>query len=1390
MTQPSAERSLIDPLDVVAEEFVRRFREGERPSLSEYAVRYPELAERIGELFPALVRMEEAGSIVGPLAAMARLAPRVDDQIGEFRILRKIGAGGMGLVYEAVQESLGRHVALKVLTVQRDRIYLERFRREARTAARLHHTNIVPVFAVGETAGIHYYVMQFIHGQGLDTVLRAVRVLRTPETDAASDSSTAATSVAKSLHDGNFVRAMTEGGEPSVVVTSDASGGDLPIRSELLYYREVARLGAQAAEALAYAHSQGVLHRDVKPSNLLLDTHGTLWITDFGLAKADDSDDLTKTGDLVGTLRYMPPERIRGRADARSDVYSLGATLYEMLTLRPAFPQSDRLELIERIGREAPPPLRRHEPRIPRDLETIVLKAIARDPADRYRTAADLAEDLRRFLNDLPVRARRITWAEELWRWSRRNRTIAGLAASVVLLLAVLAAGASLLAYKTGQSRDQARRAELERTQQLAQSLLSQARAARSSRRRGQRFQGLAAIRSAQLLARESGEPESFQDKLRTEAIACLALPDISAPVDDSALRPLPANLMAVSPTVYVVLDTAGFVQVTRTQDQQVLARWQFYPGHPIGRLSHDGSIVAIRSDSGAFRAWNLTTNSAVPLLDRAAGVRAHDIRLDGQELALGLENGTVVLWDIADQATSLLFVPGGPAADLAYSPDGQRLAVVGADTIRVVDCRMSRVVASLKQPSRIASVSWATDNRRMAVGCADLEIILWDVNSSRELHRLPSRSDNGSVAYTPGGELLLSSGWDGMLRVWDPDGRQQRLGFYAAPHFRLSRDGRIWIGAPGRPVAQVELATGQEYQTLERLHLPDLKIATIAAHPGGRILAAAFHRGIALYDMATGQLAASLPGSCYRLTFDGNGDLIAHGQSGLFHWPIRSTSEANLVVGPPARIEAPEPDGIMAIGCSRDGRVIAGTFQGGPAVLHRDHPDHVTWLGRQMAVRTVAVSPDGVWVAAGSWDTGEGLWIYSAATGRPETRLEARSEVSAVFSPDGRYLVVGSKATSQKIVRVETWNVVAEVAGLAVAFTGDGRLMAVAGEDGPIRLLELETMRELARLEPPDPDRAYWMAFAPDGSRLAVAYSLDKSITVWDLGRIRRQLAEMNLDWQAPPIAEEPVPARPLVIRVVGAARTEPAIEYVLDLAMWGLAALKNPLAAEPHERLGWAFARHGAANKALSEFDRAVKLRPEHAPTYFRRGLTRLEVRTDFDRAAADFGKALELEPGWIGARLNRAKCLARACHWSSALADADAILAAQPWNADASLIRARSLRNFKRHREAMAELDAAISTYPFRALLYLWRSASRRAVGYDPGSAADLTRYFQLVPPEYANYDAWRLLTGPAAVRDYEQAELIARCVIERAPRQAHFHNTLGLAFYRLGRFEEAE
>jgi Protein kinase domain len=212
------------------------------------------------------------------------------------------------------------------------------------------------------------------------------------------------------------------------------------------YWRSVARVGVQVAQALAYAHAHGILHRDIKPSNLLLDTQGTVWITDFGLAKTDDQQNLTQTGDILGTLRYLPPETFDGKSHARSDVHSLGLTLYELLALWPAFAEKERNQLIKQVTTAEPTRLEKLSPALPRDLATVVHKAIEPDLSHRYQSAAELAADLQRFVDDEPIQARPPPWLEKWARWARRNKGMAAVLMVVGILLVLLATGEVLTA--------------------------------------------------------------------------------------------------------------------------------------------------------------------------------------------------------------------------------------------------------------------------------------------------------------------------------------------------------------------------------------------------------------------------------------------------------------------------------------------------------------------------------------------------------------------------------------------------------------------------------------------------------------------------------------------------------------------------------------------------------------------------------------------------------------------------------------------------------------------------------------------------------------------------------------------------------------------------------
>jgi serine/threonine protein kinase/tetratricopeptide (TPR) repeat protein len=379
---------------------------------------HPHLADRLQTCLDALNLVQQATAGLSP-ARPEQTAPVAAGRLGDFDIVREVGRGGMGVVYEAKQVSLGRKVALKVLpfAATLDPRQLQRFSMEAQAAAMLHHVHIVPIYSVGCERGVHYYAMQFIEGQSL---AQAIAELRQHASSQATNVQSRATGSAPTV--------------PAAGLATERSA------SSPGYFRALARLGVQAAEALEHAHQLGVIHRDIKPANLLLDRAGDLWITDFGLARLRSHVEITMSGDAVGTLRYMSPEQALARralVDHRTDVYSLGSTLYELLTLQPAYPGTDREEVLRKIAEGEPPPPRRLNRFVPVELETIVLHAMAHEPERRYATAQEFADDLTRFLEHRPVRAVRPGLKERLRKWAWRHRTMLVTGAVVAVLAGI-----------------------------------------------------------------------------------------------------------------------------------------------------------------------------------------------------------------------------------------------------------------------------------------------------------------------------------------------------------------------------------------------------------------------------------------------------------------------------------------------------------------------------------------------------------------------------------------------------------------------------------------------------------------------------------------------------------------------------------------------------------------------------------------------------------------------------------------------------------------------------------------------------------------------------------------------------------------------------------------
>jgi serine/threonine protein kinase/Flp pilus assembly protein TadD len=489
-SHPSRERStsqarLVSAMEEVMEAMAAGQELDRETLLAKYADVSDELAECLSNLdFVQNVAPQLADEDTAHPASKIEHPASSRVSLGDFRINREIGRGGMGVVYEAEQLSLGRRVALKVLpfAAMLDKQQLARFKNEARAAATLDHPNIVAIYSVGVERGVHYYAMQLIEGQSLAQVVEHLRHSHLPlppgegrGEGALGEGQVGAASRAAlpdktDLSDSSPARLAGPTADTALI----AALSTLPDFSSKEYYRSVAVLGIQAAEALDHAHQNGILHRDIKPANLLLEcqtpsplrgglgrgsddaAHLKLWITDFGLARMEQDAGRTMTGDILGTLRYMSPEQALAKrvvVDHRSDIYSLGVTLYELLNLQPAFTGDDRHELLRQIAFEEPRKLRQNCTRIPQDLETIILKAIEKNPSQRYGTAQEMAEDLRNFIHSQPIKAKPATLRTHLMKWSRRHP--AGVRAALISVVVCAIAVAASTGWAT---RDQAAR--------------------------------------------------------------------------------------------------------------------------------------------------------------------------------------------------------------------------------------------------------------------------------------------------------------------------------------------------------------------------------------------------------------------------------------------------------------------------------------------------------------------------------------------------------------------------------------------------------------------------------------------------------------------------------------------------------------------------------------------------------------------------------------------------------------------------------------------------------------------------------------------------------------------------------------------------------------------
>ena len=576
-------------------------------AIDEYLREYPQYADRVNALFPTLQALAELGrqpSTNEPIGI-----PTPTKRLGDFEILEEIGRGGMGVVYEAVQVSLQRRVALKVLPFATvlDQQQLRRFKDEAQIAARLNHPHIVPVYAVGSDRGVHFYAMQFIEGRNVAEMIQDER----------------------------------EEGTSFISSTSPTNSDSQHFST---HAKRIAGLGVQAAQALHHAHEEGIVHRDIKPSNLMLDNEGKLWVTDFGLARIQSAESITLTGNLVGTLRYMSPEQVESGEfiDRRTDVYSLGATLYELLTLQPVHDAKDHAILLRAIAEHDPPPLRRSKIAIPRDLGSIILKSLEKAPGDRYAAAEDLAEDLQRFIEDQPVRASRPGLLRIAQKRIRRNFPLVFSILAVVLLsLLVLTTTSWIAWHRIRLSNQHAVRERAEAQRQSRSLLIRQANDALKNR---DPISALMPLSKAVGLHEQGAEP-SIVDRIRF-ATAIRAAPelvqvfDLHRRVDHFAVS-ADGNYLAC----FIAPDA---VEIRRVADRAVTARIrQTHVSHL--EFSPVHSLLAIASSKGQIQLWDAVSGQPRQIrMEHDTSVCHVSFSMEGRRLLTSDVSGKIRVWELA----------------------------------------------------------------------------------------------------------------------------------------------------------------------------------------------------------------------------------------------------------------------------------------------------------------------------------------------------------------------------------------------------------------------------------------------------------------------------------------------------------------------------------------------------------------------------------------------------------------------------------------------------------------------------------------------------------------------------------------------------------------------
>ncbi len=954
-----------------------------------------------GQLFA--LRSADSSSPKPPPAEAVRAAypsppnlPRPDalpSQLGRFQVRARLGVGAFGTVYRAYDPQLDREVALKVplpgTLDSPERV--ERFLREARAAAQLRHPHIVPLFEAGGQAPQYYIAAAFVDG-----------------------------------------RTLTEA-----------------IGAQALDFRQAAQVVRQLAEALAYAHDQGIVHRDVKPANVLLDSKGAAHLLDFGLAHRKELSKLTQAGAILGTPAYMAPEQgLSGEEEPvpASDQYSLGVVLYELLTSRVPFEGPAEVVMFHALHSEPKPP-RQVNPQVPLDLETICLKGLAKRPAERYGSCQELAEDLRRWLEGEPIKARRLGAVERVARWCWRNPLVAGLAAAVVLTLLLGTIIATAFAVQARAREHEAlanahwAQEEKNRADQKTRDAELSANEAREQKQRADQK-----TKDAELSAREAQEQKKRADKKTKEAIDSARQ---AREQEQLVRRHLYVAQMSLAQNAWRDAEIARLLDLLNEQrpkpGQEDLRGFEW---HYLWRLCH--------SEERTLKGANL--------------VAAYSP--DGQRLASASPDKKIKVWDMGT-GQQLLTLKGHPepVRSLAWSPDGQRLASASGDqTVRVWDLASGQEALCFQgHRGEVCGVVFSPDGKRLASASRDRTVRVWDLASGQEALCFQGHSSFVfSVVFSPDGKRLASAGADQTAKVWDAASGQEALTFkgHKGPVLSVafSPDGKHLASASGDQTVRIwDLATGQEALSFKG-HTSS--VMSVVFSPDRRRLASAGHdRTVRVWDLATGRETL-----CFK---------------GHIHW-------------------------VMSVAFSPDGQHLASSD--GVMVKIWNAASLPEGLIRKGAnsVTSVAFSPDGQRLASANFNALVKVW--DTATGQEALQLQGANQAPSggplvtypvAFSPDGKRLAGASRDHSVKVWDTATGQETLSLKGHAarvggVAFSPDSKRLASASQDQTVRVWDLATGQEALCFKG-HTGGVDNVAFSPDNQRLASASSMDGMVKIWD---------------------------------------------------------------------------------------------------------------------------------------------------------------------------------------------------------------------------------------------------------------------------------------------------